>query len=99
MPRIRIEGAVQTPRVSVYMDDVNEDDMDEIAGMLRGLACAIDGFEGVTNMTNDRFWAESPVIWNFRDAGKAEYFKSCVEYYFAEGILGALKVKRRFKKT
>ena len=63
--------------------------------MLRGLACAIDGFCADFNMTNDRFWGESPVIWPFSTVEKAERFKDCVEYYFDDAILEALKVKRR----
>ena len=95
MPRLKYET---TRRVSVYMDDVDVGDRDEIAGMLRGLACAIDGFRADSNITNDRFWQESPVIWPFSTVEKAERFKDRVEYYFDDGILEALKVKRRKKK-
>ena len=95
MPRLRFKDGIPSSRVSVYMDDVDDDDRDEIAGMLRGLACAIDGFGADANMTNDRFWRESPVIWPFSTVEKAKYFKSCVEYYFDDAILEALKVKRR----
>ena len=33
-----------SPRVSVYLDDVKDEDKGEVAGMLRGLMCAIDGW-------------------------------------------------------
>ena len=56
------------------MDDVDDHDRDEIAGMLRGLACAIDDFRADSNMTNDRFWRESPVIWPFSTVEKAKHF-------------------------
>ena len=95
MPRPRFEAKITTHRVSVYMDNVDDDDKNEIAGMLRGLACAIDGFGANVNMTNARFWRESPVIWSFSTVKKAIYFKDCVEYYFDDEILEALKVKRR----
>ena len=100
MPRLTFGPAkITTNRVSVYMDDVDDDDKDEIAGMLRGLACAIDGFRADTNMTNDRFWTESPMIWPFSTVGKAKRFKACVDYYFDDAILQALKVKRRVIRT
>ena len=98
MSRLRFEDGIPSRRVSVYMDDVDHDDRDEIAGMLRGLACAIDGFGADANMTNDRFWSESPVVWSFSDAKKAEYFKFRVEYYFDGAILETLKVKRRMRR-
>ena len=46
-------------RVSVDPDD---DDKEEIAGMLRGRPCAMDGLRGDTNMTGGRFWRRSPEI-------------------------------------
>lgn len=96
MPRLTFRPAqITSRRVSVYMDDVDEDDINEVAGMPRGLACAIDGFQADSNMTNDRFWTESPVIWPFSTVAKAKRFKECVEYYFDDAILEALKVKRR----
>ena len=95
MPQLRFTDGIPSRRVSVYMDDVDDADRNEIAGMLRGLACAIDGFGADTDMTNERFWQESPVIWPFSTVEKAKYFKSCVEYYFDDAILEALKVKRR----
>ena len=51
MPRVTFRLAGLTKRVSVYMDDV-DDDKDEIADMLRGLACVIDGFRADSNMPN-----------------------------------------------
>ena len=96
MRRMRLKTTtVPSKSVSVYMEDVEDVDRDEIAGMLRGLACAIDGFRADSKMTNDRFWQESPVIWPFTTVEKAEYFKVCVDYYFDDAILEALKVKRR----
>lgn len=88
----------QTERISVYMKDVEEDDVNEIAGMLRGLACALDGFEGVAGMKNEKFWREKPVKWKFSSVDKANYFKECVEYYFSDEVLDAMRVKRRYRK-
>ena len=96
MPRIKFAERKESRRVSVYMDDVNEGDKNEIAGMLRGLACAVDGFEALSDMDNERFWTESPVIWKFSTVEHARYFLECVNYYFGDHILGALKVKPRF---
>ena len=98
MPRLKYETTVPSRSVAVYMDDVDDDDRDEIAGMLRGLACAIDGFRADSNMSNDRFWRVSPVKWPFSSVEKAERFKDCVEYYFDDEILRVLKVKRRKKR-
>ena len=98
MARLKVETTVPSRSVRVYMDEVDDDDRDEIAGMLRGLACAIDGFRADSNMTNERFWRENPVKWPFSTVEKAAHFKDCVEYYFDEEILKTLKVKRRKKK-
>jgi len=86
-----------TPKVSVYLDDVKEDDKSEVAGMLRGLMCAIEGWGAISGLTNDVFSCEGPLILSFSTVDNAHYFKSCVEYYFSEGILKGLKVKKRFR--
>ena len=95
MLRVRFET---TKSINVYMDDVGDEDKNEVAGMLRGLACALEGYKGVSDMTNERFWGASPVRWSFSSAEKANYFKECVDYYFSEDILKALKVKRLRKR-
>ena len=97
MPRV-VFDRVRSNRVSVYMDGVDADDMDEVAGMLRGLACAINGFQVVTGMSNARFWTESPVKWEFNTAEDADRFRDCVGYYFDDEILKGLKVKPRFRR-
>src|SRR3954462_6843449 len=88
-----------SPRVSVYLDGVKEEDKDEVAGMLRGLMCAIEGWGAISGLTNEHFVSNSPVVLPFRSIKNAHYFKSCVEYYFAEDILNHLKVKRRVRHT
>ena len=95
MPRVVIDRE-RSNRVSVYMDGVAADDMDEVAGMLRGLACAINGFQAVSGMNNTRFWTESPVKWEFNTTKDADYFRSCVGFYFSDEILKGLKVKPRY---
>lgn len=80
------------------MDDVDGEDVEEIAGMLRGLACALDGFNAVTGMDNERFWTESPVKWSFSSPEKAALFVDRVKYYFSPEILSDLKVKRRYRR-
>lgn len=91
----RIRTARRSHRVSVYMDLVDPDDIDQIAGMLRGLACAINGFQAIDEMHNERFWTESPVVWPFFSSADAEYFCDCVQYFFADHILESLRVKPR----
>ena len=97
MPRVVIDRE-RSNRVSVYMDGVDADDMDEVAGMLRGLACAINGFRVVSDMDNTRFWIESPVKWGFNTTEDADYFRTCVDYYFDDDILKGLKVKPRYRR-
>ena len=87
------------PRVSVYLDDVKSEDKKEIAGMLRGLMCAIEGWGVISGLTNQVFSAESPVILSFSTVENAHYFKSCVEYYFSANVLADLKVKKRFHRS
>jgi len=87
-----------SPRVSIYLDDINENDKPEIASMLRGLKCAIEGWGSISGLTNDRFETESPLILEFNNTDNAHYFKNCVEYYFDETILQSLKVKKRIYK-
>ncbi len=84
-----------SPRVSVYLEGVKVDDRNEIAGMLRGLMCSIEGWGSIGGVTNDKFEVENPVILEFTSVENAHYFKECVEYYFSEEILSSLKVKRR----
>lgn len=45
----------QTRRISVHMESVDKDDVNDIAEMLRSLACALDGYNGVAGMTNEKF--------------------------------------------
>lgn len=86
------------PKVSVHLDDVKEADKGEIAGMLRGLMCAIEGWGSISGVTNAVF-NESPVVLSFSTVDNAHYFKTCVEYYFSEDILNALKVKKRIYRA
>lgn len=85
------------PRVSVYLDGVKDEDKDEIAGMLRGLMCAIEGWGIISGLTNETLSAEGPVVLRFSTVKNAHYFKSCVEYYFDDGILAGLQVKKRVR--
>ncbi len=82
------------PKVSVYLDDVKKEDREEIAGMLRGLMCSIEGWGAISGFTN-AVLTNSPVVLKFSSVKNAHYFKSCVEYYFSNEILEALKVKKR----
>jgi hypothetical protein len=84
-----------SPRLSVYLDDVKDEDIPEIAGMLRGLKCSIEGWGSISGITNEKFLEESPVILEFSSTDNAHYFKRCVNYYFDDNILKALKLKKR----
>ena len=92
------EGKNYSPTLSIYMDDVKEDDITEIAGMLRGLMCSIEGWSVISGLTNDEFEKNNPVILKFNSVDNAHYFKSCVEYYFSKEILEAIKIKKRVFK-
>ncbi len=87
------------PKVSVHLDGVQDEDRGEIAGMLRGLMCAIEGWGSISGFTNEVFTNNSPVILSFSSVDNAHYFKGCVEYYFSDGILDALKVKKRIYRS
>jgi hypothetical protein len=93
-----LEKPTYSHRLSVYLDDVKSDDKDEIAGMLRGLMCAIEGWGPLAGLTNDHFQNNSPVILTFSSAKNAAHFKNCVDYYFDDEHLEALKVRRRIVK-
>lgn len=93
------EGKEYVPKVSVNMDDVDIDDRAEIAGMLRGLMCAIEGWGSISGFTNNLFDTNGSVILTFSTIDKAKYFRECVNYYFDSDILDALKVKRRVRNT
>lgn len=90
--------SVYAPAVSVYLDNMEEDEKDEIAGMLRGLVCSMEGFGIVNNLTNERFRAGNPLRIEFRTAENARHFKMRVEKYFSEEILKRVRVKRRVLK-
>lgn len=88
-----------SPRISVDMDNVKKDDRGEVAGMLRGLMCSIEGWGAIQGLTNDKFESQNPVILSFSSVENAHYFKSCVEYYFSDDTLSRLSVKRRVYRT
>lgn len=91
-------GKDYLPKLSINMDDVPQGDRDEIAGMLRGLKVALEGFKSISGLTNDLFDDNGSVILEFESVDNARYFKECVHYYFDGGILEALKVKRRVRR-
>jgi hypothetical protein len=63
------------------MDDVDPDDRYEIAGMLRGLICGIEGWGRIKGLTNDLFDDDGSVILTFSSVEKAHQFQDCVSYY------------------
>jgi len=87
-------GNTLLPKVSINMDDVDPDDRYEIASMIRGLMCAIEGWGSIAGLTNDLFDEDGSVIVHFRSIENATRFKNCVRYYFDDAILTGLKVKR-----
>lgn len=91
-------GKPFVPKISINMDDVDADDRPEIAGMLRGLMCSIEGWGSIAGLTNDLFEEDGSVVVSFSSIENAHYFKRCVEYYFDGAILDALKVRRRVGK-
>jgi len=85
--------------INIYLDDVDDDDKDEVAGMLRGLMCAIEGWGIIKGYTNEFFKENNPVkVW-FSSVKNAERFKMCIDYYFDDDILESLKAKKIYKKV
>ena len=82
-------------RVSVSLENVKDEDKAEVAGMLRGLKVAIEGYSSIEGLTNEKLTSSDSVIVSFDSPENAEYFKNCVDYYFSDEILAALSVKRR----
>jgi hypothetical protein len=87
-----------TPRVSVHLDGTKDEDKGEIAGMLRGLMCAIEGWGSISGFTNEVF-TNGSVVLSFSSVENAHYFKDCVQYYFSDEILETLKVKKRIYRA
>lgn len=86
-------------KISITMDDVDRDDRYEIAGMLRGLMCAIEGWGSIAGFTNALFDDDGAVVVSFSTVEKALRFKECVDYYFNETILQDLRVKRQVRRS
>ena len=98
---IRIDQKEYSPNVSVYIEDAENDEtvLREIAGMLRGLMCAIEGYKPLTGKTNEHFRENYPVKLSFTTPENACYFKERVKLYFSEEVLrNYLIVKRRVYK-
>lgn len=87
------------PKISVNMDDVDPADRHEIAGMLRGLMCAIEGWDSIRGLTNELFDEDGSVIISFSTVENAHRFQGRVHYYFDESLLRALKVKRQVRSS
>ena len=88
-----------TQNLSVYVEDTENDTIKEIAGMLRGLMCAIEGYSAMSGKTNLHFQENYPVKLEFSSVENANYFKECVEFYFSENVLQQyLRVKRRVRR-
>jgi len=84
--------------INVYLDDVDEGDKDEVAGMLRGLMVSIEGYSAISGLTNESFKASNPLKLWFATVENAHRFKKCVDYYFDDALLKSLKAKRVYKK-
>lgn len=87
------------PALSIDLEGVKEEDMGEIAGMLRGLMCAIEGWGPLSGLTNEYIKENNPVRLSFSSVKNAHYFEKCVYYYFDADILEKIRIKKRvFKK-
>lgn len=98
---MRIEdvlGTNFTRRLSLHFDGVKEEDINEVAGMLRGLMCALEGWGAISGLDNEKFSEAKPLVLTFKSAENADYFKQCVHYYFSEQVLAGLRVVRRVHK-
>lgn len=87
------------PKISINMDDVRQEDRYEIAGMLRGLKVALEGYKSISGLANNLFDNDGSVVLEFESEDNARYFKECVHYYFDDQILEVLRVKRRVRRS
>lgn len=87
------------PALSVYFDGLNDVDRDEIAGMMRGLMCAIEGWHIIAGLTNEYFATSDPVILRFSSVRKAHYFKKCIEIYLDSEVLEHVTIKKHVYKN
>lgn len=94
-------GKYYLPDINVYLRDygLDETEIEEVIGMLRGLANAIEGFNGVSGIDNVKAVNDEKVRFRFSSIEKAYRFKGCIEKYFAEEILEQIKAKKIHART
>ena len=84
-------------KVHVHLKDCHETEMRQIAGMLRGLQCAIEGWKNLSGQTNDNFIDQvlyrGHVTIEFASVNNAQKFKEITNSYFRGGCRNKLKVK------
>jgi hypothetical protein len=90
------QGRYYLPKIHVYLRDygLEEIEIKEVVGMLRGLANAIEGFNGVAGVYNDDAISEDKVRFRFSSVENATRFKAAIEKYFAEDVLEKIRAKK-----
>jgi hypothetical protein len=84
------------PKVHVYFDeDLEEQAICELAGMLRGLMCSIEGWGCISGLDNSFFQGNSPVKLKFKNVENATRFRDRARLYFDEVLIAKSVRKRR----
>ncbi len=95
---LKTEGSeVYLPRANIYFSEqlkLSEKKAKEIAGMIRGLANAINGYQSVSDTGNDEFLLKDKAKFRFRTVAQAERFRSALSEYFDRGVLQHIEAKR-----
>ncbi len=90
------KGEYYLPKINVYLkgNGLKRKEIEEVIGMLRGLANAIEGFSGVSGIYNVDAVNKDKVRFRFSSVENALRFKGCVEKYFDEEILEKFSTKK-----
>jgi len=90
------KGSYYLPKINVYLkgNGLKKKEIEEVIGMLRGLANAIEGFSGVSGIYNVDAVNKEKVRFHFSSVENAHRFKECVEKYFDEDVLTKFATKR-----
>lgn len=90
-------------KVHVHLKNCDQTEMRQIAGMLRGLQCAVEGWKNLSGQTNDNFIDQvlnrGRVTIELDSAYNARKFKEITDKYFRDDCRRKLKVKRVYKNS
>jgi hypothetical protein len=94
-------GEYYLPKINVYLrgNGLKKKEIEEVIGMLRGLANAIEGFSAVSGIYNHDAINQDKVRFRFSSVENARRFKGCVEKYFDADVLEKFSTKRVIRPT